>query len=90
MDTISEGHTIMVIAGGLALLAICLLIEDQDGTAERPREQPGALLRGAHPRIRPTTTASTTKRTISATTGAKLSAKPPLPTEGTTRRKRLR
>src|SRR6185369_14570231 len=48
------------------------LVEDQDGPAERPSRQPGALLRGAHPRIRPTTTASTTKRTISATTGAKL------------------
>ena len=56
-----------------------------------PGAQRGALLGAvAHPRIRPTTTASTTKRTISAITGAKLKAMPPPPTEGTRRRKTLR
>ena len=72
------------------------LVEDDDESAERARQAPGAH-RGAaarpwvaHPRIRPTTTASTTKRTISAITGAKLKAMPPPPTDGTRRRKTLR
>ena len=52
------------------------LVEGDDEAAERAGEAPGARALHAHPEIRPTTTARTTKRTMIAMIGLRSSANP--------------